>query len=474
MFIGRKEELRALEEVKTRKGASLICVMGRRRIGKSTLVQHFAKNLKTFIEIQGLMPKKSTTSIDQIKYFTDKVAEYFDDFPPQVESWERAFSYLASKTKNRQVLIFLDEISWMGSQDELFSAKLKSAWDTQFKKNNKLMMVVCGSVSSWIEDNLLKNASFEGRFSLELRLNELSFLEINEFWKAQKINLSTKEKLLILAITGGVPRYLEEINSRDVISRQITNLCFKSSGFFFNEFEKIFTEIFNKKTKTYEKIIRAAIDGHPTISELALSLKTDVNAEFLEHIHVLELSGFLARDYFYHLGGRQGKLSQIRVKDNYLRFFIKEIGPRKDKIENKIIQIESLSDLKNYHAILGYQFENLILANRDYLHEKIGIDKSSVISSFPHKQNKTTKNKGGCQIDLLIETDLQVLYVCEFKCSHKISKAIIAEMKEKLFRLKVPKGYATKPILVYEGEIYPPHAEEIEAYFYKIIHFLEI
>jgi len=97
----------------------------------------------------------------------------------------------------------------------------------------------------------------------------------------------------------------------------------------------------------------------------------------------------------------------------------------------------------------------------------------SVISSSPYYQNKTTKNKGVCQIDLLIETNLNVLYACEFKCQSIINKSVIKEMKVKLSKLKVPKGFVIKPVLVFEGEIYPPDGEEIQNYFFKTNCFIE-
>lgn len=357
MFIGRKLELFSLEQLKNKGSASLVCVMGRRRIGKSTLIEKFGQDFRSFIEIQGLSPGKNTSNADQIQYFVSKVAEKFNEFPPRIETWENAFTYVAQKTKKGSVLIFLDEISWMGSKDPLFPAKLKVAWDTQFKKNNKLILVLCGSVSSWIEENLLKNASFEGRFSLEIKLNELSIPEINEFWQTSSVRLSRKEKLLILSIVGGVPRYLEEISSSEAVETQLMKLCFKSDGFLFNEFEKIFTEIFDRKTRTYEKIIRTCLEKHLTIAELGKKLKIDVNSELVNHLHFLELSGFLSRDYYYHFGGKRGKLSHLRVKDNYLRFYLKQIEPLKDKINNKMLKVNLLKGIKNYHSILGYQFE---------------------------------------------------------------------------------------------------------------------
>jgi uncharacterized protein len=106
------------------------------------------------------------------------------------------------------VLLFFDEISWMGSKDPTFLGKRKNAWDLQFKKNDRLVFVVCGSASSWIEENLLSSTGFVGRISYRLTLEELPLPDCNRFWPD---SIATYEKFKILSVTGGVPKYLEEI-----------------------------------------------------------------------------------------------------------------------------------------------------------------------------------------------------------------------------------------------------------------------
>lgn len=473
-FIGRINELKMLKSLRQKPSASLVCIFGRRRIGKSSLVEEFAKNEKSFIQIQGLSPAESTTSKHQLDHFSDRVSHHFNTRKENFANWTEALSSLAQKVKTGQHLILLDEISWMGNGDPLFPSRLKDIWDTQLKKNPKIILVLCGSVSSWIEANILKNANFEGRISLDINLKELPLEEINEFWTGKKIRMSSLEKILLLSITGGVPKYLEEVLHKFSVEQNISRLCFDRNGFLFNEYEKIFTEIFGRKTKTYEKIIRHCLEKKLSMSELSRKLKITQNSELSEHVHHLELSGFLSRDFYYNHQGKQSKLSHLRVKDNYLRFYIKCIEPLRDRIENKSIKIKSLHDIQYFDSLLGLQFENLILANRDVLHERLEISSTSIESSSPHIQRKTTKVKAGCQIDLLIHTRLGIFYLCEFKCKKIIDKAVINEVEKKMTVLKLPMRSVVKPVLVYEGELYPPHLEEIEKYFYKIVSFKEM
>ena len=148
-FIGREQELALLDDISRKKSASLVVIKGRRRIGKSRLIEEFAKN-STFYSFTGLPPTKQTTIQSQHDAFAKQIAKAFDEIPPATQDWWDLLWWLAEKTKKGKVIILLDEISWMGSKDPDFLGKLKTVWDTYFKKNPHLMLVLCGSVSSWI------------------------------------------------------------------------------------------------------------------------------------------------------------------------------------------------------------------------------------------------------------------------------------------------------------------------------------
>ncbi len=474
MFLGRNQELEALRNLKRKKTASLACVMGRRRIGKSALIGEFGRQFTSFIEIQGLGPNEGASNKDQLEHFSNKLSLRFNTRKEHFENWTEAFTTLAKLTQKGDHLILLDEISWMGKKDPLFTARLKDIWDTQLKKNPQLILVVCGSVSSWIEKNILRNANFEGRVSLEINLQELPLHEIHKFWERQGFRLSSREKMLLLSITGGVPKYLEEVLASQSISQNIIKLCFRSTGFLFNEYDKIFMEIFDRKGKTFEKMIKACLESKLSPTQLAGKLHTKPSSEFSEHIHILELSGFLSRDYYYHPSGEQSKLGHLRLKDNYLRFYLKYIQPLKDKIKTGAKVIESLSELKQFDSIMGLQFENLLLANRQILHRILAIQNSDIISSAPHVQKKKVKTKGACQIDLLIHTSLDVFYLCEFKCKKVIDRSVIKEVKNKMDVLSIPRRASLKPVLVYEGELPSAHQNEFENFFHRLIPFQQL
>ena len=156
---------------------------------------------------------------------------------------EDSFSLLNMAIQNTSTVVFLDEISWMAQGDKDFAGKLKIAWDTELKHHNKLILVLCGSVSSWLEENILNNTGFAGRVSLDLKLEELDLASCVRFWGKNHSSISTMEKLKLLSVTGGVPRYLEEIRPELSAEQNIHHMCFKREGFLFSEFEHIFSSI---------------------------------------------------------------------------------------------------------------------------------------------------------------------------------------------------------------------------------------
>jgi len=470
-FFGRKAELEILRSLLIKKTASLVTVTGRRRIGKSRLIEHFGVQSGKFIAIQGLGPELKTTKQQQLEHFSESLSAQTGLRRINYTNWSEAFFDLAQKTKQGRYIVLLDEISWMAKEEPLFAALLKNSWDLYFKKNPKLLLFICGSVSTWIEDNILKSTTFLGRVSLSLNIKELLIHEINEFWKRQNFHISSFEKMMILSVTGGVPKYLEEITNKPLASINLARLCFNEGGLLFNEFENIFVDIFSKKAKTLEKIIRICLSGKITPTLLAKKLKVDFNSEVSEHIHMLEISGFLTRDFYYKPDGSQSKLSHLRVHDNYLRFYIQHIEPLKNKIKRIEKKITSFADLENFESLMGYQFENLILANRETIIEKLQLKSNQIHSASPFVQRANQKIKKACQIDLLIHTKMDLFFVCEIKCKKMLDRTVIKEVAQKMKALQLPKRCAVKPVLIYVGELYPPHRSELENYFQQIISF---
>lgn len=468
-FIGRKQELKQLNLLLKKNSASLVVVKGRRRIGKSRLIQEFGKQFKMYT-FSGIPPTEKTTHKNELHEFGWQLGKALGQPAFKDDDWNDLFLRLAYHTREGRVLILLDEISWMGSKDPHFLGKLKNAWDLEFKKNPQLILVLCGSVSSWIEKNILSSTGFLGRISLNLTLEELPLSDCNKFWHTAKENISAYEKFKILSVTGGVPKYLEEIQPHLPAEENIKNLCFNKAGLLFNEFEQIFTDIFSSRSETYKKIVQCLADGKYDYEAIYKKLKVEKSGAIGEYLNDLVKSGFVRRDYTWHLHtGKPSKLSHYRISDNYLRFYLKYIAPNKEKVERNSYSEQSLSFLPGWEGMMGLQFENLVLNNRKSLLTLINVKPDEIIYDNPFFQKKTLRQES-CQIDYLVQTRFDTLYICEIKFSrHPLKASIINEVQEKIEKLKVPRHISRRPVLVHVNGV---SDEVIESrYFSNIVDF---
>jgi len=168
MFVGREYEMKLLRDFRKRRTAGLVVCRGRRRIGKSTLIEEFGKG-KPFHEFYGLAPREGIRNADQLRHFGELMGTAFEAPAMRFDNWHEALSTLAGLTSGREAIILLDEISWIASKDKDFAGKLRGVWDTRFKQNDRLILILCGSGTSWIDDNILNDKGFMGRVSLVIR-----------------------------------------------------------------------------------------------------------------------------------------------------------------------------------------------------------------------------------------------------------------------------------------------------------------
>ena len=471
-FVGRQQELQALNRLFKKNVASLVVIQGRRRIGKSRLIEEFAKNHK-FFEFSGILPTKKTTLQSELDEFARQLSIQTGLPEVKADDWSKLFLLLADKIKQGRVIVLFDEITWMGSKDPDFLGKLKNAWDIYFKKNVQLILILCGSVSVWIEENILSSTGFLGRISFRLTLEELPLEDCKYFWKNSGELVSSFEKLKILSVTGGVPRYLEEIKPTLSAEENIKDLCFIKGGALVNEFDEIFSDLFSKQSATYKTIIKTLSAGSLTIKDICKKLNIGQTGFISKYLDDLIKSGFITRDYTWNLkSGEPSRLSHFRLSDNYIRFYLKYIDKNRAKIESNDFLFKSLSLLLNWESIIGLQFENLVLKNRKYIKHCLGLKSDEIISDNPFFQRSTLRAPG-CQIDYLIQTRFNTLYICEIKFSKNlIDLKIIQEMQKKITNLSIPRGFSCRPILIHVNGV----TEEVidSGFFSAIIDFSQL
>ena len=200
----------------------------------------------------------------------------------------------------------LDEISWMGSKDPTFIPKLKVWWDIHLQNYPNLTLILCGSVSTWIEKNILKSTSLFGRISLQIDLDELSLANSYKLLRSIGVSYSDYDTLKILSITGGVPWYLEQIDPHKTADENIRNLCFESEGIFVHEFDRIFHDLFTSRNPIYQEIVQKLASGMKTLRQLRQDLDFAHSGSFGEHLSVLRISGYVTQHPHWSL--KTGKM----------------------------------------------------------------------------------------------------------------------------------------------------------------------
>ena len=160
----------------------------------------------------------------------------------------------------------------MGGYDAAFPGTLKTAWDRMLKKRDNLVLVLCGSVSSWIAENILNGTGFVGRDSLDLVVEELPLSACKAFWGNAPGGASMQDMLDILSITGGVPKYLEEVDPAISSEESIRQMCFTREGILLRDFNQIFSQIFGKKSQMRKALLKAIAYGAKSATEIAETL----------------------------------------------------------------------------------------------------------------------------------------------------------------------------------------------------------
>lgn len=459
IYVGRDAETEQLVALSRKKTASLVVCKGRRRIGKSTFIRKCAARFDHFFAFEGLAPREGLARKHQLEAFTAQLARRSTLPKVAVRSWPDAFQLLDSAIPSSgSTLVLLDEISWMSIGDRDFAGHLKTAWDALASRHPRLVVVVCGSVSSWIDANVLSSPAFVGRCSLTLVLEPLALPHCNAFWRRKHV--TDADKLKILAVTGGVPRYLEEIDPSESAEQNIHRLCFDPSGLLFREAEQIFHDVFGRRAEGHVELLQALVGGSRTVSEIGAALDNVPGGSLSDALEGLASAGFVHRDVSFSpkTGEHRERAIRYRLSDNYLRFWLKYVAPRRAQIEKRLYRRGPLESLVAWDSIFGLQLENLAVQSFDAVRQRLGLDRTLVLNAGPYVQRKTQR-RAGCQIDLLVRTK-QAVYVLEIKLRHRIERAVVDEVKAKVARLEGARDLTVRTGLLYVGELDPQVEDE--------------
>ncbi len=443
MFVGRKNELKLLNDAYRSKKDELIVLYGRRRIGKSSLVKCFAEKKKFYYEFEAL---EGETTHGQINHFLQQLKKQIDD--PILDSvrfanWEQVFTYLTEKIIKRKTkvkkILFLDELPWMAAGRIRLVSLLKYYWDNHWKGKH-VMLILCGSVASFMVKKVLHSNALYGRTTIEILLKGFSPEEVAYFLGKKR---SREETLNYQLVFGGVPKYLEQINPNQSFNQNMNTLCFSPHGIMLKEVERIFYSQF-REPRTYLKIINLLKNGIFSLGEISSKTKISSGGGLKQYLKNLERAEMI-RSFVPFDRSRNSKFKKYTLADEFLVFFFKYIEPNLRVIKESSSRrlFETLTQ-NSFDTWLGFAFERFCLKHAGMLAVVMDFADDLLLASPYFKRNDER-----FQIDLLYKRADRVITVCEIKHQNiKIGTHIIPAMQRKCALLKVPRGYALEKALI--------------------------
>lgn len=424
-YIGREKEAGLLENLKNLSKASLAAVYGRRRVGKSSLILETYKDEKIFL-FEGLENQPKNKQIDN---FLSQLMEYFPDADvSDVEnSWYKALSLLYKHTRSLNCVIFFDEFQWMANYRQELVSVLKLVWDRFFAKNNSLVMVLCGSVASFMVNKVIKSKAIYGRIELIIHLKPFKLATTRKFL-SQK---SEEEVLQAQMLVGGIPGYLNLFKNKNSIFLGIQELGFEEHGYLTTEFDRIFISQFGR-LELYEKVIRQLAQNPLGLSRKQLTQEKDIdNGGGLSGVlKDLEIAGFIFAYYSFHLGIKARQKVYV-LSDPFLRLYLHFIENDLPAINKGLpVRFTRLINSPKFSSWLGLAFENLCYEHRYELAKIMGfIDVDFNVGPYIGKDEKGKLN---LQVDLVYDRKDSVMTVCEIKYQNRAADiSLIGELQQK-------------------------------------------
>jgi uncharacterized protein len=454
-FLGRAEELLVLQEL-TRSPLAVATITGRRRVGKSRLIAEHARRVnRKLIKIEGRDTPESGNAAQLAAFAMDLSAAA--GIPVLgFDNWNAAFRTLGTLAQGKQWIVLLDEITWLARHSEECLAELKVFIDRDINGSGT-QLVICGSISKWVEEYINESDLFVGRISRKIHLHPLRLAESAQFWTGRET--APREILTALCVTGGIPRYLEEIDVRESAEWNIGKLCFAPSGYLVNELpnlikSSILSAARESSVERILKMLKALSGNGKTPAEIEKATGIHNNESLSDTLTALTLSGLVSENPTWNIKTTEVQQRNVRyrIEDPYTRFYVKYIRPHLKEIGKRLYTNTTLKQLPAWDTIRGLQFEALVGQSMvPSILDRLNLRGVPVQRFGPYFQNKTTQ-QAAVQIDYLLQTD-DALYVCETKFCKTIEASVIGEVKEKVKRLAVPKGMTVRKVLIYSGEL---------------------
>lgn len=430
-LIGRTQECAQLEECLEDSDAQLIVVYGRRRVGKTYLINEFFNNQFAF-KVTGANEEGKDF---QIQSFIEEFRRKGFTVSHDLKEWREVFfllrDYLESLPRDEKQVVFFDEMPWLDSPGSDFLQVFEWFWNDWASTVRNLVFIVCGSAASWMVDHFDRNkGGLFNRQTCRLYLKPFSLLETEEYLLSKNIRWSRYQIAECYMIMGGIPYYLKQLSSRQSFTENIDRIFFTDHGPLWDEFDHLFKTLFVNSeghVKVVEKLSEKP--GGMTRKEIAQKTKIGESGILTIILNNLSLSGFVRISTFY---GKKKKDAKYQLSDYYTAFYFRFLKDRHGKDKSFW---SHASDLPSRRVWSGLTFEQLCKDHIPQIRRKLGISGMLTEEFVWFTKEDPELNLPGTQIDLVIDRRDQVVHLCEMKFS--VNEFLIDKEYDAILRNKL-------------------------------------
>ncbi len=310
MFIGRKRELHTWSRLYHSDQFEFVVIYGRRRVGKTALIGKFTEDKKN-IYFTGI----ESSEKQNLQNLTQSILEYIGETVSDIsfQSFQAALEYIFRLSENERIIMTIDEYPYVARSSLSLASTLQLLID-KYKDRSKLMLILCGSSMSYMEDNVLAyKAPLYGRRTSQMKIQPFDFFETCQYFQ----KFSSEEKALIYGIAGGTPQYLFQMNDELSIKENIKNTFLDPTSFLFEEPVNLLKQEV-REPSVYNAVITAIAAGSSKLSEISTKIgeSTSICSAYIKNLVSL---GIIKKEMPY--GENTSKKTIYSLEDNMFRFW---------------------------------------------------------------------------------------------------------------------------------------------------------
>lgn len=408
--------------------SEFVVVYGRRRIGKTFLVRRFFKDNYAF----SFVGKHEMRREQQLAEFAKELMCYsHSTFVPQLKNWTEAFDALQRLLETYNIsgkkVVFFDEMPWMDTPKSDFVSALENFWNGWANMRDDIVLVACGSATSWMVDKLLHNqGGLFNRIAQKIYLRPFKLSEMEQYLDEKHFGWNRYQIAQCYMILGGIPFYLTLLNPKLSLLSNIDELFFADAhAMLRTEYNELYSTLF-KRPDNYLAVIRMLTERKEGFTRKEINEKTKLGGAALSKIlSDLEQCDFI---FSYARYGNAKNNAIYRIKDFYTLFYYKYVNGIDTKDSLRWTHLSSTPQVSSWQ---GFSFELLCLLHLDEIKKALGIDRilndASAWRSRQPEQNT--------QIDLVIERADHNINLCEMKFSsgmYAIDKGYEQKLRERM------------------------------------------